>query len=225
MENKDLLKRIKGLFIVTESGAAGDTTQKTEVSSTVEQVKKPSGQPVFTSEAQDSTGYNEKHIQILMHALEQNNIEGFDYLEYKNSLLSISNVIADETMRYKSAFEMAKTMGLDKRKLLDSAEYYMNILVGEQKKFMEALENQKGKQIQARVDSIEKLEKSVVDKKKMIENLNKELETMNTQMGELKKEISEEVQKIELTNKQFMASYHYVTGQIQSDIEKINKNI
>ncbi|HRO73634.1 MAG TPA: hypothetical protein PK611_08195, partial [Saprospiraceae bacterium] len=168
---------------------------------------------------------NEKHVQMLMTAIQQNNMEGFDYLEYKNSLKSISNVISDETMRYKSAFEMAKTMGLDKKKLLDSAAFYLNVLGGEQKKFLDAIENQKSKQIQGRVNTIEDLDNKIVEKKKTIEQLNKDLESINEQMSVLKKEINEEVTKIEVTNKQFMASYEYVTSQIKEDIEKINTNI
>ncbi len=222
-KDKDLLNKIKGIFVVTD----GSKTPAPLPEAKKVEVSKPIHVPVqpVNNWTDGDEGYNEKHIQILMDALEQNNLEGFDYLEYKNSLLSISNVITDETMRYKSAFEMAKTMGLDKRKLLESAAFYMNVLTGEQKKFMEALENQKSNQIQARVNTIENLEKSVADKKKMIENLNNELETMSSQMIVLKKEINEEVQKIELTNKQFSASFNYVTGQIQADVEKINKNI
>ncbi|HRO07776.1 MAG TPA: hypothetical protein PK047_02860 [Saprospiraceae bacterium] len=220
IENNDLLKKIKGLFIVSD----GETSAETINNTPANDVTTNYAGTVSVSD-DGNVVMNEKHVQMLMTAIQQNNMEGFDYLEYKNSLKSISNVISDETMRYKSAFEMAKTMGLDKKKLLDSAAFYLNVLGGEQKKFLDAIENQKSKQIQGRVNTIEDLDNKIVEKKKTIEQLNKDLESINEQMSVLKKEINEEVTKIEVTNKQFMASYEYVTSQIKEDIEKINTNI
>ena len=223
IQSNDLFKRVKSLFIVsdgkdTSNVSSSPDTKSSDVASN--QNKKVNFTPV-----DKEAGFNEKHIELLMSALEHNNIDGFDYLEYKNSLLSISSVITDESMRFKSAYEMAKTMGMDKKKLLDSANFYLNILNGEQKKFMDALENQKTRQIETRVNTIENLEKSIAEKKKMIESLSNELESINGQMSKLKQEINEEVQKIETTNNQFLASYNHVTGQITGDIEKINENI
>lgn len=220
IENNDLLKKIKGLFIVSD----GETSAETINNTPANDVTTNYAGTVSVSD-DGNVVMNEKHVQMLMTAIQQNNMEGFDYLEYKNSLKSISNVISDEAMRYKSAFEMAKTMGLDKKKLLDSAAFYLNVLGGEQKKFLDAIENQKSKQIQGRVNTIEDLDNKIVEKKKTIEQLNKDLESINEQMSVLKKEINEEVTKIEVTNKQFMASYEYVTSQIKEDIEKINTNI
>lgn len=227
IDNKDLLKRIKGLFIVSDKDTKASSAASTDSSTNDTSIASATAtqRPVSTVSNSDNTPLNEKLIQVLLSAIEQNNLDGFDYLEYRNSLLSLVNVITDEPMRYKSAFEMAKTMGLDKKKLLESAEFYLNVLAGEQKKFLEALENQKSKQIKARVDMIENMEKSLSEKKKLIEQLNNEIETMNNQMADIKQEINEEVQKIETTNKQFVASYQYVAGQISSDVERINKNI
>lgn len=223
IQSNDLFKKVKSLFIVSAGDdAANESSTPDSKSSTT-----TSNQSIKVNIApiDNEAGFNEKHIELLMSALQHNNIDGFDYLEYKNSLLSISSVITDESMRFKSAYEMAKTMGMDKKKLLDSANFYLNILSGEQKKFMDALENQKTRQIETRVNSIESLEKNIVAKKKMIESLNNELKSMSDQMSKLKEEINDEVQKIEITNKQFLASYNHVTGQITGDIEKINENI
>ena len=152
-------------------------------------------------------------------------MDGFDYLEYKNSLKSIEQVIPDEGMRYKSAFEMAKTMGLTKEKLIQSASHYQNILVSEEKKFKDAVENQKSKQIQGRTDQIQSFEKSISEKQQLIEKLLKEIEVAKTQLDTFRKEINDAVVKIDTTNQQFVASYNLVQGQIIQDIEKIKNNL
>jgi peptidoglycan hydrolase CwlO-like protein len=152
-------------------------------------------------------------------------MEGFDYLEYKNSLRSIENVIPDEQMRYKSAFEMAKTMGLSKEKLIQSAEYYISILSTEDKKFKDALENQKAKQIQGRADQLTSIEKAIIDKQQQIEKLNLEIENAKKQLDTMKAEINDAVVKIDVTNQQFVSSFSLVHGQIAEDIEKIKRNL
>jgi chromosome segregation ATPase len=152
-------------------------------------------------------------------------MEGFDYLEFKNSLRSIEGVIPDEGMRYKSAYEMAKTMGLTKEKLIQSATHYVNVLATEDKKFKDALANQKSKQIQSRADQLGSIEKSIQDKQKTIEQLTKEIETSKSQLEAIRNEINEAVVKIDTTNQQFVASYNLVYGQIQEDIQKIKQNL
>lgn len=226
IQKSDMFKKIKSLFIV-EGPADAETNVNEEVS-------EPSGNPIqtqnpivqtSTSATLDGSKPDQKFIDLLLKAIETNNMEGFDYLEYKNSLKSIEQVIPDESMRYKSAFEMAKTMGLSKEKLIQSATHYLNILSNEDKKFKDAVENQKAKQIQGRTDQIQSFEKSIAEKQQMIEKLTKEIESSRVQLDTFRKEINDAVVKIDATNQQFVASYHLVQGQITEDIEKIKSNL
>ena len=116
-------------------------------------------------------------------------------------------------------------MGLSKDKLIQSAEGYLNILVSEDKKFKDALENQKAKQIQGRSDQLASIEKSILDKQNMIENLNKEIEASKNQLSSVRNEINDAVVRIDVTNQQFVASYNLVYNQIYQDIQKIKTNL
>ncbi len=228
IQKAEMFKKIKSLFVVEESVvntstnevSGTDVSKNSNTSSSVSQ--KSDIQPV--SAAFDGKP-DAKFTDLLLRSIESNNMEGFDYLEYKNSLKSIESVIPDEVMRYKSAFEMAKTMGLSKEKLVQSASHYLNILISEDKKFKDALENQKAKQIQGRADQLAVIEKSVVEKQQTIEKLNKDIEASKGQLEAVRKEINDAVVKIDVTNQQFVASYNLVYGQIYEDIEKIKTNI
>jgi hypothetical protein len=225
LANSDMFKKIKGLFIIEEPGAQStienDKGQETAVpgAPTESTTIKP---PVAVA---SDAKVDPKFTDLLLRAIESNNMDGFDYLEYKNSLKSIESVIPDEPMRYKSAFEMAKTMGLSKEKLVQSANHYLTVLTSEDKKFKDALENQKAKQIQGRTDQLATIEKAIVDKQKMIDNLTKEIEASKEQLKSVRNEINDAVVKIDVTNQQFMTSYNLVYGTIYADIEKINKNL
>ncbi len=221
LQTSDMFKKIKSLFIVEEenSGLVQDNVKTENV-----QQSNANGDMVERPLVVDGKP-DQKFIDLLLKAIEANNIEGFDYLEYKNSLLSIATVIPDEGMRYKSAFEMAKTMGLTKEKLIQSAEQYINVLKTEDKKFKEALENQKSKQIQGKADQLASVEKSISEKQLQIEKLNKEIENAKSQLDTMRTEINEAAIKIDVTNQQFVASYNLVSTQIVEDIEKIKVNI
>ncbi len=228
MQKSDMFKKLKSLFVV-EGPSDGVSTEVND-SETVN-----NGSFGNQSEMSSSAGSSpnmaesgkpdQKFTDLLLKAIESNNLDGFDYLEYKNSLKSIEQVIPDESMRYKSAFEMAKTMGLSKEKLIQSATHYQNVLVNENKKFRDAVENQKAKQIQGRTEQIQSYEKSIADKQQLIEKLTKEIEASKAQLDTFRKEINDSVVKIDSTNQQFVASYNLVQGQIAEDIEKIKNNL
>ena len=75
--------------------------------------------------------------------MEKANIEGFDYLEYKQSLKSLAKMPMDERTRFQSAYAMAQTMGASVGHLIKTAQHYIDILAAEEKKFETALANQK----------------------------------------------------------------------------------
>jgi hypothetical protein len=228
IQKAEMFKKIKSLFVVEETGTNTVNNQENTIIESKSEPSNSSGSQNSHIQAPVSTFDGKpdpKFTDLLLRSIESNNMEGFDYLEYKNSLKSIESVIPDEIMRYKSAFEMAKTMGLSKEKLIQSASHYLNILISEDKKFKDALANQKTKQIQGRADQLAAIEKSVVDKQQMIEKLNKEIDASKGQLEAVRKEINDAVVKIDVTNQQFVSSYNLVYEQIYNDIEKIKTNI
>ena len=74
-----------------------------------------------------------------------------------------SSVEPDESKRYKNAFAMAGAMGLTKAKLFSSAKHYVKVLDKEEKKFSEAFNAQKSKQVSDREVQGELLEKSIAN--------------------------------------------------------------
>lgn len=229
IQKSDMFKKIKSLFVVEgpEGEVLTSETDKEETTGNVNHnTQSDLGSSTISTTNTPSNGQpDQKFTDLLLRAIESNNMEGFDYLEYKNSLKSIEQVIPDESMRYKSAFQMAKTMGLTKEKLIQSATHYINILANEDKKFRDAVENQKAKQIQGRTDQIQTYEKAITEKQQLIEKMTKEIEASKAQLDTFRKEINDAVVKIDQTNQQFVASYQLVQNQIQEDIEKIKSNL
>jgi len=163
----------------------------------------------------------DKFMNILLGAMDKSNLDGFDYLEYKQSLQSLQNMDMDEATRYQSAFAMAKTMGATPQKLLETANHYLTVLETEHQKFGQALVNQKEKQIGDRHSRIEQLDQAAEQKRQQIEQLTKEIAAHEQESAQIKEQITNATVKVENTKNNFVVTYQLLTGQIQEDIRKM----
>lgn len=164
-----------------------------------------------------------KFVDILLKAVEKDNLDGFDYLEYKSSLQSLAGMDMDEETKYKSALAMAKTMGASPDKLISTAKHYLATLSTEKNKFQEALKGQKAKQVTGKEQSIKKMTETIAKKKQRILDLQKEIEADSKKMETMKSGINQAVAKVQKTSDNFHYAYNVVTGQIHDDVEKMSK--
>lgn len=231
-----MLDRIKKLFIVEDDDplkkALEQKSQETaEAEAKVQEKATPTHKPSAPSGVKNArptvkpTGgkVTDKFMDILMSAMDKNNIEGFDYLEYKQSLQSLQNMQMDEATRYQSAFAMAKTMGATPSQLLETANHYLTVLQTEEQKFAQALTNQKSKQIGDRQQRIDQLAQNIAQKEKQIEQLTKEIEVNRQETNKIKEQISDSTVKVENTKNNFIVTYQLLTSQIKGDIEKMKQ--
>jgi len=224
--------KLKSIFFVEE-----ETSGKKKKAATTTKKKVEKGTPKSTPTSKSTPSANaevvsptagkgqatSKFIEIMFGAMEKHNLDGFDYIEYKESLKSLEKMPMDEQTRFQSAFAMAKTMGATPQKLIDAAAHYLKVLEHEEKKFEQALENQRTRQIGGREKQIKDMEVGIQQKAKHIQKLTKEIEAAQQQLGAIKKEISGAVSKVETTKNNFIASYNVVVAQIRADIEKMKK--
>ena len=212
-----MLKKLKSLFIVEEElgEQSAPKTSKNAKPSEKKEIKKI---PVNTKIAAPG-----KFVDSLLQAIENNNLDGFDYLEYKQSLKSLANMEMDESTRFNSAFAMAKTMGADKKKLLDSAKHYVGILEEEKSKFGVAYEKQQQKQVLNKQERLVTIENSIKKKEEQIKKLQQEINTFKKEFDQKKNEINSASAKVALTRDQFFAAHKKVNDQILIDIERMNK--
>lgn len=221
-----MFKKLKGLFVVEDSdNAAGGNTgdqsvKKIENEPTVDTVL--STQSTYDPKSIEGKAPDQKFLDVLLKAIESNNMEGFDYLEYKSSLQSLSKVNMDDATRYQSAMAMSKTMGASPEKILSSANHYLSILKAENDKFLQAVEGQKSKISADQSEGLKNIEFSIQNKQKQIDQLNKEIEAEKSAMKKMKDDITNSSNRIAETTAKFNQAYKIVSQQIADDIRNIN---
>ncbi len=230
-----MLKNLKKWFVVDDEefkdkmqGDKSTPAAKTPTRKATTQPTQPSTSPKATSSTPTSSSAStgkasSKFTNILLKAMDANNLEGFDYLEYKQSLHNLAKMPMDEATRYQSAYAAASTMGATPKKLVETAHFYIDILKKEEQKFAQALANQKDKQIGDKSQLITQHENLAKEKTKQIEQLKKQIADHNAKAEEMKKNISQASIKVETTKNSFVASYNLVLSQITRDIENMKK--
>lgn len=223
-----VFKNIKSLFVVEDEelikSETGKATSKKAPSKSASTPKPAADSPIMPQSKSGEPGkVTSKFMDVLLRAMEGANLEGFDYLEFKKSLQSLSKMPMDEATRYKSAFAMAQTMGVSPQKLIDSATHYINVLKKEEDKFEKALAGQQNQQIGNKQQQIQQMDNLVKQKADQIKKLTKEIEQHQAQSEKLKKEIQQRTVKIETTKNDFIASFNALVAQIHGDVENMKQ--
>jgi len=118
---------------------------------------------------------------------------------------------------------MAQTMEATPQKLVDTAQFYMNVLKKEEQKFQTALKNQRSKQIGNRKQSIQQLSAMIQKKSEQIKQMTQEIEEHQKQMEKMHSEIASSTIKVGNTKANFDATYNVLAGKIQQDVVNIKK--
>ncbi|MFN8283736.1 MAG: hypothetical protein U0U67_11005 [Chitinophagales bacterium] len=208
------LNKLKSLFIVE------DTTEKTET----EKTEQTTTQNTTVQTTVVPGNVDQTILDTLFKSLSDNNLQGFDYFEYKQSLKTLRGML-DEQTAFKSAFATAATMGITKEKLLETANFYVKVLEKEKEKFDEAARSQGGATIEQKKKEIELTTKSIADKSEQIRKLTDEISAAQTKINELNAFVLQAEAKIADTSKNFIASYNSISSEISTDIEKIKQYI
>lgn len=214
-----MFKKLKSLFIIEEEESR-DTEPETSTTGT----DAPANRSVRVSaRLMDIEGkVNEKFLHVLLGAMDKNNLEGFDYLEFKEFLKSLSEVEMDESTKFRSAFATARTMGATQQNIRDSAQHYLDVLRKERGKFDQAVKNQKARALDQRNDEITHLKNRIKEMGHQIDQLQEQIRKAEQDVSTKQKKMESAEEKIVRTQQDFIETYDFLVGQIEEDIKKID---
>ena len=167
---------------------------------------------------------DQKSLNALLAAVKNNYSNGsFDYLKFKQSIISLGKMHMDESTSFKSAFATAQTMGLSKESLIKSANKYIYALEGERESFAEALLKQKEVKVDGRRSEVDDLHKKIEQHREKIKQLEREIDIFQNRIDTVDQDVDAANAKIKGTKERFLSVYEVITRSIKSDIELITK--
>lgn len=224
-----MLKKLKSLFVVEdEHGASAAKPVESGEEDIVPEVKSGTVIPDSDVSPRADTSVaggkvSDKFLNILLAAMDKQNLDGFDYLEYKQSLQSLDQISMDEPTKYRSAFAMAQTMGANASNLVKTAQHYLQVLAEEEKKFEQALVNQRNLQITEKEQNLKSFNQSIADKTSQIQKLTEEINQIRKNMENMTGELQEAQFKLDSTKNDFLITYQSLVDHIRQDIENMNQ--
>lgn len=145
---------------------------------------------------------SETYIQMLCESIRENDIEGPDYLEIRETVFAsdLKN-IPDVTTRWKTAFSMIKVLNktLTKQHVLDSIDVYCKVIDNEQAAALKQFD-------QKYQDTIVSKEKELENMKSLISADEKQIESLRAQIAQIENKISGNRQFIADTEREISAA-------------------
>lgn len=211
-----MLDKLKSLFIVEE--------KKTETKNKTEKIEQKSDTKETNLRKNKVKGsLNSKIMDKLLTVLSENNQDGFDYIEFKNSIKALEKMQMDEKMKFRSAFATAQTIGLTKDKLINSISFYQKVLNKENDQFLKALNNQTNIKVGDKKKELLEYNKMIEDKTLQIKNIQEEIEEYKKLQGSVEFKIEKDIKQIEQTRSDFETTFYKLMHQISEDVKKINE--
>jgi uncharacterized protein YukE len=158
---------------------------------------------------------HEQYFEKLIAEANANNplFRGTDYKEFIDSKIDIDD-IADEAIKYQTAFNILKGSGLTKEKLLSTGQEYLNVIGRDLNSFQGAHSQQ--------------YQKEVKQKEQLIDKKVQELQALTIKLNELKKDINQATseinlikQKLNTTKNSFLLAGENKQKEIQTELDKI----
>ena len=196
-----MLDKLKALFIVQDESSSNSK----EVTNL-----KPEKENVASSD--DKNSVNDKIMTELLSALNDNNQDGFDYIEFKNAVKELKSMEMDEKTRYVSAFTTAKTLGVTVPKLINSIAAYLKVLQVEQEKFNESLNNNTSN---LSLSQKREYSSSITTKKEEIKRLTLEIIDLEKKLYG--------VNSKNYSSYEFESTLNVLIQEMRDDIKKINR--
>jgi len=168
-----------------------------------------------------TAGVNQEMMDILNKAVSDANLEGFDYLEFREALAGYADMPMTEQQKYEAVYRTVKVIGVSADKLIASIDHYVNVVSAQRDGFLANVENAVKEQVDAKnadiVASEQKIAKAIED----INKLNELVVKTQQEVLAMKNEVAQNQQQIDNTRASFEATYNVVVGRLNEDKTKM----
>lgn len=219
MSNKSSF--LKGLIFKQEDGGTAEKESKTATTSAFKGSAASQGSNVqnFGTPQNVQGVIDNKFVDQLTGIIEQNNIPGQDYFEFKQAIENMKSMSGmNDQQKFQTIYAVLSLQGCSKAVLLSSLDKYVSLIQGEKTSFNKEMEEQYQLRVTAKLAEAESA-------KKEMETITKRMTELNTKILNVTQEAGAEEQKIRATEANFMASADVIINEMLSDKNKINEYI
>ncbi|HKG69790.1 MAG TPA: hypothetical protein VKA92_13045 [Segetibacter sp.] len=209
LQQKNVIKEKVSIADNVENVSAVNTTTATAPPYTPSQATNSSN----SSASNDYNKYFENLIEEANAKIPM--FQGTDFKEFIDSKIDVE-AIADEDMRYKTAFNVLKRTGLTKEKLVTTGQEYIKLIDQDLKGFTDAY----NQQYKADVETQEQL---LQRKAEELQALNDKISALNQEMKQMSEQVVQNKEKLSSNKNAFISAGEEKKNEIQMELQKINQ--
>lgn len=194
---------------------------------TTENVVKPVAVPAVAATLPFSpvaVGINPEMLGEIDKAVQDANIEGYDYLELMQSVEDMNLTMLSKEQRIAAAFAAVARITTPE-KIMSSIEHYLQIVDDTESSFMAAAQEKEEQEVVAREKKIEDLGKGITEKSEMIQKLTAEIQAMQAETAQLTGEKMERKNKIDFARSTYSATAKSYRDRLLNDKATILRSI
>ncbi|WP_247237990.1 Atg14 domain-containing protein [Telluribacter sp. SYSU D00476] len=140
---------------------------------------------------------------------------GPDFKEFVDTKLDIDD-IADENLKYTTAFNILKNAGLSKEHLISTAQEYLNVIGRDLNAFQSAHARQYKADLQPKEHELQK-------KVEELQVLTQRLADLKKEINQMSQEISSRRDSLNMNRSSFLLAGEHKQKEIQQELEKITR--
>lgn len=161
-----------------------------------------------------------EHVQYFERLIDEANkknplFQGTDFKEFVDSKLDIDD-ITDEALKYKTAFNVLKSTGLTKEKLLSTGQEYLNLIGRDLNAFQGAHAQQYTKEVKQKEAIIQK-------KAEELQALTQRINALKGEINKITEEINLTKEKLNTTKNSFLLAGENKQKEIETELQKMNQ--
>lgn len=160
---------------------------------------------------------HEQYFEKLMNDANSKNplFQGVDFKEFVDSKVDIDD-IQDEVLKYKTAFNVLKSTGLTKEKLLSTGQEYLNIIGRDMNAFQGAHAMKYQKEVRQKEQQIQK-------KAEELQQLTQRINTLKTEINQLTQDINLTKDNLNTVKNSYLLAGENKQKEIETELQKIQQ--
>lgn len=192
------------------ANSVANNTAAAPVSSTATSQTNNSGKAAITND------YHQYFENLIEEANAKNPLfQGTDFKEFIDSKIDVEG-IADEAMRYKTAFNVLKRTGLTKERLITTGQEYMKLVEVDLKGFGDAYNQQYKAEVEQKEQLLQK-------KAEELKAFNDRIAALNQEMQQLTQQIVQNKEKLDKNKNAFISAGEEKKSEIKNELQKITQ--
>lgn len=164
---------------------------------------------------------NQDMTDLLMNAINDANLEGFDYIEFKQAVGKMMNIPMTEQQRFQTVFATAQAMGVTVDSLVNSVDHYISVIGKQRDGFMGSASNATIKEVDTRMALISENEQKIQEATQKINELTAFITQTQQENIKITQEANSEKLKIDTNVASFEATFNMVSSRLVEDKQKL----